>query len=99
MRISLFTNYGSLNSKPIFESLSIGLTKLGHNVLYNEINADVFVIWSILFAGRMSPNKQIWEYAKKNNIPIVVLEVGGLKRDLRSWELIYLNGNVQENIF
>jgi hypothetical protein len=34
----------------------------------------------------MSPNKQIWEYAKKNNIPIVVLEVGGLKRNI-TWKI------------
>lgn len=90
MIFSLFTNGGALNSRPVFDAFSIGLTNIGHTVVYNDLSADVYVIWSILFAGRMQSNKQVLAYAKEHDTPVVVLEVGGLKRNI-TWK-IGING-------
>jgi len=82
MKISLFTDYGALNSPPIFNSLSKGLIKLGHEVITNSLDADVYVIWSLLFQGRMAENRRIWQYAISKRIPIIVIEVSALHRNI-----------------
>ena len=86
MKFSLWTQYGALNSKPVFDALANSLSSNGHVVVYNDHSADVDVIWSVLFYGRMAGNKPIWE--KQN--PTIVLEVGGIKRGT-TWK-VGLNG-------
>lgn len=90
MKISIFNQFGALNSPPVFFSVEAGLKKLNHTVLYHDLNADVFIIWSVLWSGRMIQNKLIWDYAVENKIPVIVLEVGCLKRG-QTWR-IGLNG-------
>ena len=80
MKFSLFTHNGALNSKPVFEAFAQGVSTLGHEVVYNDINADVAVIWSVLWHGRMSANKKVWDHFKKQNKKVIVLEVGALFR-------------------
>jgi len=79
MKFGLWTAYGALNSKSVFEAFAKGASKLGHNVIVNK-EADIEVIWSILWHGRMARNKLIWNRNRKENKPIIVLEVGCLNR-------------------
>ena len=90
MKFSLFKEYGALNSKPVFEAFEHSLRSAGHTVVYNDMNADVAVIWSVLFYGRMAKNKDVWNNFRKNNHNVVVLEVGGIKRGT-TWK-VGLNG-------
>ena len=53
-------------------------------------NYDVAVIWSVLWNGRMTRNKQVWEQNRKLNRPVIVLEVGGIERGT-TWK-VGLNG-------
>ena len=80
MKFSLFTHNGALNSKPVFEAFAQGVSTLGHEVTYNNLDADVAVIWSVLWHGRMSANKNVWDHFKKQNKKVIVLEVGALFR-------------------
>jgi len=89
MKFGLWTIYGALNSKPIFSAFKKGVERLGHSTIENQ-SGDIDVIWSILWNGRMAPNKQIFEKAKRNKNNIIVLEVGGLNRGT-TWK-IGLNG-------
>lgn len=86
MKFSLWTDYGALNSKPVFDAFANSLGSNGHDVVYNDLSADVNVIWSVLFNGRMAGNKAVWE----NKKPTIVLEVGGIKRGT-TWK-VGLNG-------
>jgi hypothetical protein len=86
MKFSLWTEYGALNSKPIFAAFATSLTNAGHTVVYNDNAADVNVIWSVLWNGRMSQNKAVWQQKK----PTIVLEVGGIQRGT-TWK-VGLNG-------
>lgn len=86
MKFSLWTDYGALNSKPIFDAFANSLNNNGHDVVYNDSSADINVIWSVLFNGRMAGNKAVWEQQK----PTIVLEVGGIKRGT-TWK-VGLNG-------
>jgi hypothetical protein len=54
--------------------------------VYNDPSADVNVIWSVLFNGRMAPNQSVWDQSK----PTIVLEVGGINRGT-TWK-VGLNG-------
>lgn len=84
MRFKLYTEYGSLNSRPVLESLKQGLQILGHDIV--EKNEDIPVIWSVLWNGRMLPNKQIYHQARRENRPILIAEVGNLVRN-HTWRL------------
>lgn len=84
--ISFFTDYGALNSKPVFQALIEGASKQGYRTLLNSFDADVAVIWSMLWQGRMSKNKEIYDFFKKQNKPVIILEVGSIIRGT-TWRL------------
>jgi hypothetical protein len=86
MKFSLWTSYGALNSKPVFDAFEHSLVSSGHSVTHNDSNADVNVIWSVLFNGRMAGNQAVWKQKK----PTIVLEVGGINRGT-TWK-VGLNG-------
>lgn len=86
MKFSLFPNHGALNSKPVFEAFAQGVKNLGHEVVFHDLNADYFVIWSVLWLGRMQGNQEIWNFAKKTKKPVIILEVGTLIRGT-TWKI------------
>lgn len=90
MRVSIFDQYGALNSPPVFEAVRAGLDSLGikHNNM--DSSADVAVIWSQLWHGRMRGNQQVWDEYRNSNRSVIVLEVGMLQRG-NTWKL-GLNG-------
>jgi hypothetical protein len=90
MKFSLWTDYGALNSKPVFDAFRHSLIQAGYTVHDNDPNADVDVIWSVLWSGKMSANKTIWDSAQAHGKPVIVLEVGGIVRNT-TWK-VGLNG-------
>ena len=96
MKFSLWTQYGALNSKPVFDAFAHSLMTAGHTVVRNDNSSDVDVIWSVLWHGRMAQNKAIWDRAKLQSKPVIVLEVGGIKRGI-TWK-VGLNG-INRNAF
>lgn len=82
MKISVHTEHGPINSKPIFEKFIKSLRAAGENIRVDEdTNADVAVIWSVLWRGKMQGYKSIWDRFRNSGRPVVVIEVGGLKRN------------------
>jgi len=47
-----------------------------------ETNGDIAVIWSVLWQGRMQSYKKIWDRYRNAGKPVVVIEVGGLLRNI-----------------
>ena len=90
MKFSLFTDYGAQNSKPVFDAFASSLSGTGHTVTFNEWDSDVAVIWSVLWFGRMAGNQKVWEHFRAINKPVIVLEVGGIKRGT-TWK-VGING-------
>jgi hypothetical protein len=90
MKFSLFKEYGALNSKPIFAAFEQSLKSKGYTVVENDLQADVAVIWSVLWNGRMLNNKTVWQVYRNSNRPVVILEVGGIQRGI-TWK-VGLNG-------
>jgi len=93
MKFKLWKQYGALNSQPVFAAFERSIVSCGHSVTDSDTDSDVNVIWSVLFNGRMAPNKAIWEQKK----PTVVLEVGGIKRGT-TWK-VGVNGINRDGYF
>ena len=88
----LWREYGALNSKPVFDAFEHSLVSHGAGISNsNNIgDADVHVIWSVLFHGRMAHNRSVWDNCLVRGKPVIVLEVGGIKRGT-TWK-VGLNG-------
>lgn len=84
MRFRLYREYGALNSSPVFDAFERGLKSLGHEVV--NANEDVAVIWSVLWSGRMKNNQQVYNLARQQNKPVIIIEVGNLVRNV-TWRI------------
>lgn len=87
MRFSLYKDFGALNSQAVWPAVSQGLAKLGHQVYYHKDDCDVAVIWSKLWRGRMSANRGVYDLYRNSSRPIMVIEVGALKRN-QTWRIM-----------
>lgn len=88
-KFNLWRKYGALNSSPVFDAFHAGANALGHDVVVDGTDG-IDVIWSVLFNGRMSGNRAIWEKNVKESKPTIVLEVGGIQRGT-TWK-VGING-------
>jgi len=86
INISIFNRFGALNSVPVFEAFREGCKRHGIRVTEHNSAADVAVIWSQLWAGRMAPNRAVWQEFTAAGRPVIVLEVGQLMRGV-TWKL------------
>lgn len=91
MRFKLYREYGALNSSPVFDAFEEGIKSLGHESVTE--NEDVAVIWSVLWSGRMRNNRTVYHKFKNLGKPVVIIEVGNLKRG-KTWRisLDHING-------
>lgn len=87
MIFGFFTDFGALNSQPVFSAFRQSVIDAGHQVVDGNWDMpDVAVIWSVLWYGRMAQNAKVWEHFTKKGKPVIVLEVGGLIRN-RTWKV------------
>jgi hypothetical protein len=86
MRVSLFEHFGALNSGPVFSAVRQGLAVAGIKQTTNDMSADIAVIWSMLWAGRMRGNQEVWQTYRNSGRSVIVLEVGMIQRG-RTWKL------------
>jgi hypothetical protein len=84
MKFRTYRENGALNSPPIFDAFEQGLRASGHT-LSNDKDA-IPVIWSVLWNGRMAPNKIVYETAIRQNKPVVIIEVGNFLRG-QTWRI------------
>ena len=99
MKIEIWPVHGPLNSKIVFEKFIKSLRASGEQVYENQHmqDGDVAVIWSVLWQGRMRKYKEIWDRYRNKNKPVIVIEVGGIKRN-ETWK-IGINGVNREADF
>jgi len=83
MKIEAWPMHGPLNSKVIFQKFIQSMKDTGDDVhIDKETNSDVAVIWSVLWRGRMQGYKKVWDRYRSAGKPVIVIEVGGLRRNL-----------------
>jgi hypothetical protein len=86
MRVAYFPNQCAQNSVPVMQAVLDSLRKNGHSVEQNSMNADVAVIWSVLWSGRMSANQAVWAHYRQQERPVIVVDVGALYRG-ETWKI------------
>jgi hypothetical protein len=86
MKIAYFPNQTALDSEPVWRAFLQSCQRKGFTIEENSYDADVAVIWSVLWNGRMARNELVWNYYHNKNKPVVVLEVGALNRG-RLWKV------------
>jgi len=83
--LTYFPDYCSLNSKPVLEAF-LESAKKHYRIVENDLSADIAVIWSCLWAGRMRGNYDVYQHFKNHNKPCLILEVGALQRNV-TWKV------------
>ena len=93
MRVAYFPNQCALNSIPVMQAMLDSLQRLGYSVEPNSMDADAVIIWSVLWSGRMTENKKVYEHYRANNRPVIVADVGALYRG-ETWKIAvnHING-------
>jgi hypothetical protein len=86
MRVAYFSNQCAQNSVPVMQAVLNSLRKNGHGIEQNSLDADAAVIWSVLWSGRMSANKTVYEHYRTQNKPVIVVDVGALYRG-ETWKI------------
>jgi len=86
MRIAYFPNSCAQNSIPVMQAVLDSLRHAGHVIEQNSQDADAAVIWSVLWAGRMAQNHQVWVRYRESGRPVVVVDVGALRRG-ETWKI------------
>jgi hypothetical protein len=86
MRVAYFSNQCAQNSVPVMQAMLNSLRSAGHTIEPNSMSADAAIIWSALWSGRMTANKQIYEYYRAQNRPVIIADVGALYRG-ETWKI------------
>lgn len=84
--IAYFPSQCALNSKPVLAAFLHQCSRQGWQRLENSLDADVAVIWSVLWNGRMQPNRAVYEHYKNLGRSVIVIDVGTLKRG-KTWKI------------
>ena len=80
MKISYFPKQMALQSEPIWQSFLEGCKANNLNPIEESMDADMAVIWSVLWYGRLRYNQQIYQHYRQQNKPVFIIEVGSLSR-------------------
>jgi len=90
--IAYFPKAIALNGVDILKDFVKGAQKQGYVPVENSMDADIAVIWSVLWNGRMAANQRIYEHYRYHNKPVIVIDVGALKRG-ETWKIAVNNVN------
>ena len=84
--IAYFQNYCAQNAQEPMQAFQAGVQKYNYKFVPDDLNADIAVIWSVLWAGRMQGNKKIFDTFRSANKPVIVIDVGTIKRNV-TWKI------------
>ena len=68
------------------QAMLSSLKSAGHTCVENSRDADAALIWSVLWAGRMAQNCEVWSHYRANNRPVIVVDAGALYRG-STWKI------------
>ena len=82
MRISIFPDSVAIAGRPVYQAFIDYIKNYtDHIIVENDFDADCAIIWSVLWHGRMWSNRRVYHYFREQNKPVIILEVGALKRN------------------
>lgn len=90
MRIAYFPNQVALNSKPVLDAVFQSCSSAGLIPVADSMDADMAIIWSVLWHGRMTKNQQVYEHYKNSGRPVIIADIGTLIRGV-TWKIALNN--------
>lgn len=90
MIFNIFPKYSARNASPVLEAFAQGLRRHAVTVTDHDLHGDVAVLWSQLWAGRMRPNKDIHQVYSTTRRPIIIIDVGAIRRN-QTWRITLQN--------
>lgn len=85
MQVSHYPQNLPNNANMVYPQL-IEAIKSTDTLVEGSMDSDVALIWSVLWSGKMSENKKVWDHYRNQGKPVIVIEVGGLVRN-KTWKL------------
>ena len=82
------------NSQPVMSAVLDCLQARGIQTQENSMTSDAAIIWSVLWAGRMSANQAVYEHYRSQGRPVIIIEIGALYRG-DTWKIAVNNINSQ----
>lgn len=78
------------NSQPVMSAVLDCLQARGIQTQENSMTSDAAIIWSVLWAGRMSANQAVYEHYRSQGRPVIIIEIGALYRGI-TWKIAVNN--------
>jgi hypothetical protein len=78
------------NSQPVISAVLDCLQARGIQTQENSMTSDAAIIWSVLWAGRMSANQAVYEHYRSQGRPVIIIEIGALYRG-NTWKIAVNN--------
>lgn len=78
------------NSQPVMSAVLDCLQARGIQTQENSLTSDAAIIWSVLWAGRMSANQAVYEHYRSQGRPVIIIEIGALYRGI-TWKIAVNN--------
>jgi len=86
MRIAYFPSQCAQNSVLVMQAMLDSLRRAGHTIEQNSYDCDAAIIWSVLWAGRMTANQAVWSHYRSLSRPVVIIDIGALYRG-ETWKI------------
>jgi hypothetical protein len=86
MNIAYFPKYVAQNGTEILNAFLSSCRQQGIATVENSRDADMAVIWSVLWNGRMKSNEAIYQHYQSQNKPVIIIDVGTLNRGI-TWKV------------
>jgi len=78
------------NAQPVMSAVLDCLQARGIQTQENSMTSDAAIIWSVLWAGRMQANQQVYEHYRAQGKPVIIIEIGALYRG-NTWKIAVNN--------
>jgi hypothetical protein len=88
--IAYFPSQCAQNSRTVMSAVLDYLQARGIQTKENSMSADAAVIWSVLWSGRMAPNRAVYEHYRSQGKPVIIIEIGALYRG-NTWKIAVNN--------
>ena len=86
MRVAYFPSQCAQNSVPVMQAMLDSLQRAGHTIKQNSYDCDAAIIWSVLWAGRMTANQAVWSHYRSLGRPVIIIDIGALYRG-ETWKI------------
>ena len=90
--ISYFPSSCARNSTEPLDAFLDSCRAAGIKTQEDSMTSDAAVIWSVLWHGRMKANKDVYDHYRRQNKPVIVIDIGALYRG-RTWKIAVNNIN------